>query len=59
MSGKELIKILKNNGWKLDRVKGSHHILIKDNNTVVVPVHSNRDLPKGTMDAILKQAGLK
>jgi predicted RNA binding protein YcfA (HicA-like mRNA interferase family) len=29
MNGKELIKILKENGWILDRVNGSHHILIK------------------------------
>ncbi len=59
MTGKELIKKLKNNGWILDRIKGSHYILIKGNETVVVPVHSNKDIPKGTLDNILKKAGLK
>jgi predicted RNA binding protein YcfA (HicA-like mRNA interferase family) len=54
---KELIKILKKEKWELDRINGSHHILKKENNTI--PVHSNRDLSTGTLNAILKQAGLK
>jgi len=59
MSGKELLKKLKNAGWTVDRIKGSHHILIKGVLTVVVPVHGNSDVPKGTLNAILKQSGLK
>ena len=30
MTGKELIKILKRNDWVLDRISGSHHIMIKE-----------------------------
>ena len=59
MTGKELIKMLKSNGWILDRIRGSHYILIKGKETVVVPVHSNKDIPKGTLENILKKAGLK
>jgi len=59
MTGKELIKLLKKKGWTLDRIKGSHHIMIKEDLTVVVPVHGNREIPKGTLESILKHAGLK
>ena len=59
MKGKELIKILKKDGWKIDRINGSHHILKKEDKTITVPVHSNRDIPNGTYNAIIKQAGLK
>ena len=59
MTGKELIKMLKSNGWILDRIRGSHYILIKGKETVVVPVHSNKDIPKGTLENILKKAGFK
>jgi len=59
VTGKELVKILKKENWELDRINGSHHILKKQEKTIVVPVHSNRDLPTGTVNAILKQAGLK
>ena len=59
MSGKELLKKLKKDGWTLDRIKGSHHIMVKQGFTVVVPVHGNSDIPKGTLNAIHKLSGLK
>ncbi len=59
MTGKELIKLLKSNGWELDRVKGSHHIMIKGKDTLSVPVHGNKDLPTGILKKLLKAGGLK
>lgn len=58
MKGKDLVKLLQKNGWTLDRITGSHHIMAKGNQTVSVPVHGT-DLGKGLELAILKQAGLK
>jgi len=58
MSGKELIKLLKQAGWKEDRIKGSHHILKKDGKLVSVPVHGHDDLPPGTLKQILRHAGV-
>lgn len=58
MKAKDLIKQLKQNGWELARVNGSHHIFKREDKTVVVPVH-NTDLKPGTLNSILKQAGLK
>lgn len=58
--GKNLCKIVEEFGWILTRVKGSHHIYTKEDTSVIVviPVHSNRDLPIGTLKGILKDAGL-
>jgi predicted RNA binding protein YcfA (HicA-like mRNA interferase family) len=41
-------------------VRGSHHYLRRagEPGLVVVPVHGNRDLPAGTLRAILRQAQL-
>lgn len=58
MKGKELIKILKKNGWELDRIHGSHHVMKKDGKTEIIPVH-NKDLPVGLANAILKRTNLK
>lgn len=58
MKDKDLLKLLKKNGWILDRVKGSHHTLKKDNKIITVPIHG-KDVPTGLLHAILKQAGLK
>ena len=55
----ELIRLLKKHGFELVRTKGSHQIF-KNRSTgkmTIVPMHK-RDLPKGTMLAILKQAGI-
>jgi predicted RNA binding protein YcfA (HicA-like mRNA interferase family) len=57
MNGKDLSAILKENGWTLDRVKGSHYIFIKPGKrSIPVPIHGSKDLPKGLIRAILKQA---
>jgi len=60
ISGKRLCQILEKNGWELKRVTGSHHIYVKKGADVIlsVPVHSNRDLPRGTLRSIMKDAGL-
>ncbi len=58
MLGKELVKQAQRNGWKLDRIAGSHHIMIKANKTVSIPVHT-KDIPKGTLNKLLKQLGFK
>jgi len=59
LASEEVIKALKKRGFVLDRVKGSHHIYYNSETKrrVVVPLHK-RDLPKGTLLEILKQAGI-
>ena len=57
---KELLKVLKKDGWYVDRIRGSHHMLkhINKDGRVTVPVHKE-DLKPKTLHTILKQAGLK
>lgn len=59
MSGKEVVRLLLANGWQLDRISGSHYIMAKGSQTLVLPVHGNQDMKPGLLNAILKQAGLK
>lgn len=60
LSSRELIKMLLEDGWGLTRISGSHHHFWHPTKrrTVTVP-HPVKDLKKGTLNAILKQAGLK
>jgi len=59
LKSKELLKLLlKNNFIKL-RQSGSHAIFYKKGiGNIIVPIH-NKDLPTGTLNSILKDAGLK
>lgn len=61
MTSKEMIKLLEQNGFKCIRQNGSHKFLIneKTKRMTTVPYHSNKNLPKGTEQKILKDAGLK
>lgn len=59
MTGKEVIARLKAAGWTVDRVHGSHHILVKDGRAVPVPVHGSRDIGAGLLAAIQRQTGVK
>jgi predicted RNA binding protein YcfA (HicA-like mRNA interferase family) len=55
---REIMARLKNEGWTLRRVAGSHHHFAKDGHRYIVTVpHPKRDLPLGTVRAIYKQAG--
>lgn len=59
LTGKDMVKKLKKDGWELRRTEGSHRHLYKDGIRVTVPVHGNKDLGKGLENKILKEAGLK
>jgi len=60
MQSRELIKLLLADGWRLKRVRGSHHQFVHPTRpgTVTVP-HPKKDLGVGLVKVICKQAGLK
>lgn len=60
LTSKKLIKILEKHDFHFIRQNGSHALFknFKTNRKVIVPIHS-KDLPKGTIKAILKDAGIK
>lgn len=60
VSGKALCKIVERYGWNLKRITGSHHIYAKEGVSIIlsIPVHSNRDLPVGTLKGLLKDADI-
>ncbi|MCK4761190.1 MAG: type II toxin-antitoxin system HicA family toxin [Candidatus Aminicenantes bacterium] len=59
MKGKEVIAMLKKEGWIVKRITGSHYIMKKEGFRLVpVPFHS-KDLKPGLLNAISKQTGIK
>lgn len=60
INGAKLIKVLKKNGFVLNRIRSSHHILIHQEKqiTVSVPVHKGTTLGRGITMAIIKDAGI-
>jgi predicted RNA binding protein YcfA (HicA-like mRNA interferase family) len=55
---RQVIRFLEQNGFVLDHTSGSHFIYYHpvSRRRAVVPSH-NRDLPKGTLMSLLREAG--
>jgi predicted RNA binding protein YcfA (HicA-like mRNA interferase family) len=55
LTGKQVIRVLKNFGFEISRIKGSHYILRhSDGRMTVVPVHSNEIIGPGLLTKILQ-----
>jgi len=61
MKVRDLIRAIESSGWVQMRVKGSHRQFKHPTRPGLVTVagHPNDDIPPGTLNSIMKQAGLK
>jgi predicted RNA binding protein YcfA (HicA-like mRNA interferase family) len=61
MKVRDILKTLDEDGWRLDRTRGSHRQYKHSSKPGLVTVAGkpNDDLGPGTLNSILKQAGLK
>ncbi|MET3779059.1 putative RNA binding protein YcfA (HicA-like mRNA interferase family) [Rhizobium alvei] len=53
---RKIIQRLKDDGFELVAIRGSHHKFRKGDRTVIVP-HPKKNLPIGTARSIARQAG--
>jgi predicted RNA binding protein YcfA (HicA-like mRNA interferase family) len=61
VNGKRVMQALTKTGFFVDRIVGSHHVLVYPGDptrTVTFPVHAGRDLKPGTLRSIIRQTGL-
>jgi predicted RNA binding protein YcfA (HicA-like mRNA interferase family) len=60
LSGKQVCKILSDNGFYEVRQKGSHIIMQKksDESTITIPVPNHTELKIGTLQSIIRQSKL-
>ena len=58
VSGRECIKALGKAGFYFKRQEGSHMILRRDDPFAQVVVPDHKELDRGTLRAIIRQAGL-
>ena len=58
--GDIIVRAFQNAGWFVSRQKGSHVILEKPGHeaTLSVPVHKGKDVKRGTLRRLIKDAGM-
>ncbi len=62
MKYRDVVKLIEKDGWFLSSQKGSHRKYKHPDKTgrVIIPYsRGGKDVPPGTLNSILKQAGLK
>ena len=61
MTFRELMRLVEKDGWHLVATRGSHrqHKHPTKPGKVTIAGHPNKDVPPGTLNHILKQAGLR
>jgi predicted RNA binding protein YcfA (HicA-like mRNA interferase family) len=61
MKVREAIKMIEADGWYLARTRGSHRHFKHPTKPGIVTIagQAGVDIPKGTLNSILKQSGLK
>jgi len=56
IKGREFVKFLESIGFRITRTKGSHvRLRSKDGRVTTVPVHGNKDIPKGLLRKIIRE----
>ena len=60
MDGRTVIQRIEADGWRLERMTGSHHQFRNPSKpgTITVP-HPRKDMPIGTLKSIARQTGIK
>lgn len=57
ISGAECVKVLEQIGFLVDRQRGSHIILVREDPRTTVAVPDHKELDRGTLRAIIRQVG--
>ncbi len=58
ISGEKVVKAFVKAGWKVDRIVGSHVILRKEGSSVTLSVPLHRELKKGLLRALIRDANM-
>jgi predicted RNA binding protein YcfA (HicA-like mRNA interferase family) len=58
ISGRQLVRVLEQRGFILDRQRGSHMMLFHSAPPTTLSVPDHHELDRGTLRAILRQAGI-
>ena len=61
VSGKRMARLVEDNGWRLARINGSHHIYVKEGRTerLVIHIHGSQSLKTGLQRSLMKLAGVR
>ena len=58
LSGREVVRIFEGLGWIVARQRGSHIVLVKEDQIASLSVPDHREVAQGTLRSLIRSAGL-
>jgi predicted RNA binding protein YcfA (HicA-like mRNA interferase family) len=58
VSGADALKAFQKSGWRVDRQRGSHVVLLKPGHVASLSVPQHPELAPGTLRALIRAAGM-
>jgi len=58
VSGAEAVRALEKAGWRRDRQRGSHVVMLKPGANVSLSVPQHREIAPGTLRSLIRLAGM-
>jgi predicted RNA binding protein YcfA (HicA-like mRNA interferase family) len=58
ISGSEAVKAFQRLGWRVDRQRGSHVVLVKAGHVASISVPQHKELAPGTLRSLLRAADM-
>jgi len=58
LSGREVVRVFERFGWNVARQKGSHIIVVKDDNIATLSIPDHKEVAKGTLRSLIRASGL-
>jgi predicted RNA binding protein YcfA (HicA-like mRNA interferase family) len=58
LSGAQAVRAFERAGWRQDRQRGSHVVLIKPGHIASLSIPQHRELAPGTLRALIRAAGI-
>ena len=58
LSGAQVVKAFERAGWRVDRQRGSHVVLVKTGHIASLSVPQHREVAPGTLRALIRASGM-
>ena len=58
LSGRDVVRAFERAGWRFDRQRGSHAVLVKQGHIASLSIPQHREVAPGTLRALIRASGM-
>ncbi len=58
VSGEQAVRVFQRAGWRADRQRGSHVVMLKEGLNVSLSIPQHRELAPGTLRSLIRLSGM-